>query len=213
MNESAFPNESLGKNNISLKILLIGDSMVGKTCLLLNYVDHVFPEEHIATIGVEYKDKYIIKDDYNIRLQLWDTAGQERFGSITKNIYKGVNGVLFIYDITSRKSFNSIKKWIKETENCDEEIKGVILGNKVDLEDERQVYKEDLEEIGKEKNMKVLEISAKNFININECFDLLVEEILDKKTEKEIMDRYSRKKKNDISISTKKTVKQKKGCC
>ena len=197
MNENSFSftSENAGENNISLKILLIGDSMVGKTCLLLNYVDHVFPEDHIATIGVEYKDKYITKDNYNIRLQLWDTASQERFNSITKNIYRGANGVLFIYDITNRQSFNSVRKWIKDTESYDEDIKGIILGNKIDLEDQRQVKTEELEEFGNEKQMKVMEISAKTNENVNECFDLLVDELLDKKTESEIMERYSRKKK------------------
>ena len=215
MNENSFSftSENAGENNISLKILLIGDSMVGKTCLLLNYVDHVFPEDHIATIGVEYKDKYITKDNYNIRLQLWDTAGQERFNSITKNIYRGANGVLFVYDITNRQSFNSVKKWIKETESFDEDIKGIILGNKIDLEDERKVDKDELEEFGKERQMKVMEISAKSNINVNECFDLIIEELLDKKTEGEIMERYSRKKKCDLSISSKQKITKKQGCC
>jgi Ras-related protein Rab-1A len=213
MNENSFSSENTGENRITLKILLIGDSMVGKTCLLLNYVDHVFPDEHIATIGVEYKDKYITRDNYNIRLQLWDTAGQERFNSITKNIYRGANGVLFVYDITNRQSFNSVKKWIKDTESFDEEIKGIILGNKIDLEDDRKVDKDELEEFGKERQMKVMEISAKSNINVNECFDLIVDELLDKKTEDEIMERYSRKKKCDLSISSKQKITKKQGCC
>ena len=212
-NENSFSNENTGKNQISLKILLIGDSMVGKTCLLLNYVDHIFPDDHIATIGVEYKDKYITKDNYDIRLQLWDTVGQERFNSITKNIYRGANGVLFVYDITNRQSFNSVKKWIKETESFDEDIKGIILGNKIDLEDERKVDKDELEEFGKERQMKVMEISAKSNINVNECFDLIIEELLDKKTEGEIMERYSRRKKCDLSISSKQKITKKQGCC
>jgi small GTP-binding protein len=213
MNENSFSSENTGENRITLKILLIGDSMVGKTCLLLNYVDHVFPDEHIATIGVEYKDKYITRDNYNIRLQLWDTAGQERFNSITKNIYRGANGVLFVYDITSRQSFNSVKKWIKDTQSIDEDIKGIILGNKIDLEDKRVVGTDELEEFGKERQMKVMEISAKNNINVNECFDLIVDELLDKKTEDEIMERYSRKKKCDLSISSKQKITKKQGCC
>ena len=213
MNENSFSSENTGENRITLKILLIGDSMVGKTCLLLNYVDHVFPDDHIATIGVEYRDKYITKDNYDIRLQLWDTAGQERFNSITKNIYRGANGVLFVYDITSRQSFNSVKKWIKDTQSIDEDIKGIILGNKIDLEDKRVVGTDELEEFGKEMQMKVMEISAKTNKNVNECFDLLVDELLDKKTENEIMERYSRKRKNNLSISSKHKEAKKQGCC
>ena len=161
------------KNLISLKILLIGDSHVGKTSLLLKYVDDFFPEEHIATIGIEYKDKIINKDGYNIRLQIWDTAGQERFNSITKNIYRNTNGVLFVYDVTNRKSYNSMKNWIKDTEKIDKDIKGIILANKIDLE-EREVNTDELEELGNKMNMKFLETSAKDNNNVKEAFFLLV---------------------------------------
>ena len=202
------------KNLISLKILLIGDSHVGKTSLLLKYVDDFFPEEHIATIGIEYKDKIINKDGYNIRLQIWDTAGQERFNSITKNIYRNTNGVLFVYDVTNRKSYNSMKNWIKDTEKIDKDIKGIILANKIDLE-EREVNTDELEELGNKMNMKFLETSAKDNINVKEAFILLVEELLKDKNEKEILEMYSSNKRSDLSIGTKKTAidKKKKGCC
>ena len=206
--------ENNSKKEICLKILIIGDSQVGKTSLLLKFVDHVFPEDHISTIGVEYKDKYIIKGNYNILLQIWDTAGQERFHSITKNIYRNTNGVLFVYDIANKPSFDNIKNWIKDTKSIDKDIKGVILGNKIDLEDSRQVGKDYLEEIGEKNKMPVLEVSAKNNINVNEGFNLLIDELLKDKTEDEIMELFSRKNRSDLSISTKKSsVKKKGGCC
>ena len=206
--------ENNSKKEICLKILIIGDSQVGKTSLLLKFVDHVFPEDHIATIGVEYKDKYIIKGNYNILLQIWDTAGQERFHSITKNIYRNTNGVLFVYDIANMPSFDNIKNWIKDTKSIDKDIKGVILGNKIDLEDSRQVGKDYLEEIGEKNKMPVLEVSAKNNINVNEGFNLLIDELLKDKTEDEIMELFSRKNRSDLSIGTKKSsVKKKGGCC
>ena len=203
------------KIKLSLKILLIGDSQVGKTSLLLKYTEHVFPEEHIATIGVEYKDKFIIKDNYNIRLQIWDTAGQERFHSITKNIYRNANGVLFVYDITNQESFNNIKNWIKDLQNVGNDIKGVIIGNKLDLEQKRDVSKEDLEEIGKKNQMPFLETSAKQNINVNEGFDLLVNELLKGKNDNQIVEMFSRKTRSDLSISSKSTAKKQKkgGCC
>ncbi len=203
------------KIKLSLKILLIGDSQVGKTSLLLKYTEHVFPEEHIATIGVEYKDKFILKDNYNIRLQIWDTAGQERFHSITKNIYRNANGVLFVYDITNQESFSNIKNWIKDLQNVGNDIKGVIIGNKIDLEQKRDVSKQDLEEIGKKYNMPILETSAKQSINVNEGFELLVNELLKGKTENQIVEMFSRKTRSDLSISSKtnSTKKQKSGCC
>ena len=203
------------KIKLSLKILLIGDSQVGKTSLLLKYTEHVFPEEHIATIGVEYKDKFILKDNYNIRLQIWDTAGQERFHSITKNIYRNANGVLFVYDITNQESFSNIKNWIKDLQNVGNYIKGVIIGNKIDLEQKRDVSKQDLEEIGKKYNMPILETSAKQSINVNEGFELLVNELLKGKNENQIVEMFSRKTRSDLSISSKtnSTKKQKSGCC
>ena len=203
------------KIKLSLKILLIGDSQVGKTSLLLKYTEHVFPEEHIATIGVEYKDKFILKDNYNIRLQIWDTAGQERFHSITKNIYRNANGVLFVYDITNQESFSNIKNWIKDLQNVGNDIKGVIIGNKIDLEQKRDVSKQDLEEIGNKYNMPILETSAKQSINVNEGFELLVNELLKGKNENQIVEMFSRKTRSDLSISSKtnSTKKQKSGCC
>ena len=198
---------------LCLKILIIGDSQVGKTSLLLNYIDKIFPEEHISTIGVEYKEKFIKKDDFNIKLQVWDTAGQERFRSITKSIYRNTNGVLFVYDITNKESFANVKNWIKDTENIDKDIKGVILGNKIDLEDKRIITKEDLEEIGKKYKMPALEVSAKSGININESFDLLVDELFKNKSREDIINSYLRKNKSDLSVSTKNSIRNQKGCC
>ena len=213
--EESEDSDDITKKKISLKILLLGDTEVGKTSLLLKYIDHVFPEEHIATIGVEYKVKFIVKDDYNIKLQIWDTAGQERFHSITKSIYRNTNGVLFVYDITKKSTFKNIKNWIKDTENVDKEIKGVIIGNKIDLDENREIEEDDLKELSNKKNMPALECSAKNNINVNEAFNRLIDELLKDKTESQIMEFYSRKNRSDLSISTKKITnpKKKKGCC
>ena len=216
MSEEESCSEDDQRIKLSLKILLIGDSQVGKTSLLLKYTEHVFPEEHIATIGVEYKDKFIIKDNYNIRLQIWDTAGQEKFHSITKNIYRNANGVLFVYDITNKDSFINIKQWIKDLQNVGNNIKGVIIGNKVDLEQSRQVDKNDLEEVGQKYEMPFLETSAKTNIEVNEGFEILVNELLKGKNENQIVEMYSRKTRSDLSISSKNSTvnnKKKTGRC
>ena len=206
-------NDKDNLNQIGLKILIIGDSQVGKTSLLLKYVDNIFPEEHIGTIGVEYKDKYVTRGKFNIRLSIWDTAGQERFRSITKNIFRNANGVLFVYDVTVKKSFESIREWIKDTQKIDKDIKGIILGNKIDL-DNKVVGKDYLEDLGKKFKMPVLEVSAKDNINVAEGFNLIVDELLKDKTEEEIIELYSRKNKSDLSINTNKTdVRQKTRCC
>ena len=202
-------------NELTIKILLLGDSRVGKTSLLLNYVDKMFPEAHISTLGVEYKEKTINKNNFNIRLQIWDTAGEERFRSITKNIFRNANGILFVYDITNKESFVNIKNWIKDTENIDKEIKGLIIGNKIDLEEERKISLEDLEEIGQKYNKPFIETSAKTGANVNECFEVLIDELFKNKSRDEIKSMYLRKNKNDLSISTKKTKAKEKsgGCC
>ena len=207
-------NNQNDKTLLTLKLLIIGDSRVGKTSLLLNYVEKIFPEAHISTLGVEYKEKEIIKDNYIIRLQIWDTAGEERFRSITKSIYRNANGILFVCDITNRESFKNIKNWIKDADNVDKDIKGIIIGNKIDLDNERVVSVEDLEEIGKKYNMPFIEASAKTGMNVNKCFEVLIDELFKNKNADEIKEKYLRKNKNDLSISTKKTnVKEKGGCC
>ena len=206
-------NEDDKKIKLSLKLLLIGDSEVGKTSLLLKYTEHIFPEEHIATIGVEYKDKFITKENYNIRLQIWDTAGQERFHSITKNIYRNTNGVLFIYDITKRESFDNIKNWIIDLESIESDIKGIILGNKNDLNEKREVNLNELKSLGEQFNMPFMETSAKNNINVNEGFELIVNELLKDKDDNQIMEMFSRKTKSDLSVCSTKPQNNQKKCC
>ena len=203
------------KIKIAFKLLLMGDSQVGKTSLLLNYTEHIFPEEPIATIGVEYKDKYIIKDNYNIRLQIWDTAGQERFRSITKSIYRNANGVLFVYDITNKESFANIKNWIKDLQNVGNDIKGIIVGNKIDLDPERIIDKKDLEEMANKYQMPFIETSAKQNTFVNDAFNLIIDELLKDRTEEQIVEMFSRKTKSDLSVTTKKTNEKlkKNGCC
>ena len=201
---------------LTFKILLLGDSAVGKTSLLTKYVNNTFQEQHIATIGVEYKDKYIIKNDFNIRLQIWDTAGQERFHSISKNLYRGTNGVLFVYDITSKESFDNLKHWIKEFQDVEGDIKGVILGNKYDLKEERVIQEKDVINFSEQYQMPYLETSAKDNINVKEGFELMVDELLKGKNQDYLIERFLRKTRNDLSLETDKPQdkkKKKKGCC
>ena len=154
------------KPEIRLKLLIIGDSNVGKTSMLLNYTDNYFPETHLATIGVEYKVKELASDKYNITLQIWDTAGQERFRSITKSFFRNTNGILFVYDITSRKSFQSVKDWIKDSELHDNGFEKILAGNKIDLSEKREVPFDELKDFGEKKKIEVIETSAKNRTNI-----------------------------------------------
>ena len=202
------------KPQIKLKLLIIGDSSVGKTSMLLSYTDNYFPESHLATIGVEYKVKEIVTDKYNISLQIWDTAGQERFRSITKSFFRNTNGIIFVYDVTCRKSFQSVKEWIKDSELHDNGFDKILCGNKIDLKEKREVNFDELEEFGMKKKIEVMEISARERINIDEAFQKIINLILSNKTDKEITDEFGIKNNNnDINLDKNNTKKRKQGCC
>ena len=197
---------------IKLKLLIIGDSNVGKTSMLLNYTDNYFPESHLATIGVEYKVKELKTDKYNITLQIWDTAGQERFRSITKSFFRNTNGILFVYDITSRKSFQSVKDWIKDSELHDTGFEKILVGNKIDLKEKREVNFEELKEYGAKKKIDVIEASAKERTNIDEAFQKIVDLILSNKNEMEILGQFGVNNNTDVNLGKNKEP-VKKDCC
>ena len=188
--------------DLNIKLLIVGDSNVGKTSLLLQYTDNYYPDQHTATIGFEYKIKIFQYKDYNIKLQIWDTAGQERFHSITNNFFHNADGILFVYDITSRETFNGVKVWIKEAEDIGDFFKKLLIGNKCDLSDKRNVSIEELENYCKEKNMYFFETSAKENIYLVEAFNKIVELILENKTDEEIIREFG-VKKSSLSISSK----------
>ena len=202
-------------DEISLKILLIGDSFVGKTSLLLKYCDGQFPEAHMATIGVEFKDKIINVGKWKVRLQIWDTSGQERFRSITQNFYRNADGILFVYDVTNRESFSHIKDWLMDSQVEDSDIKRILVGNKVDLEDKRAIDAEKMNSFAESKKMKCFETSAKSGENVETIFKEISSLILENKTDEEILEQFSKNIPN-VSISTVKTnssLTKKKKCC
>ena len=201
------------KPELKLKILIIGDTAVGKTSILLKYVDNFFPETHMATIGVEYKVKTITTDKYKITLNIWDTAGQERFRSITKSFFNNTNGIVFVYDITKKESFDGVKNWIKDSEPY-AKFESILCGNKVDLEKKREVKIDTLKEFGLKKKMEVFETSAKNGTNIEQAFKKLIDLILKSRSEMELIGEFGVKSGQKLNLS-KKTTNQKEGklCC
>lgn len=161
------------------KVLLLGDSAVGKTCFLLRYSDDSFTENHISTIGLDYRLKMItLENEKIVKMQIWDTAGQDRFRAITKNYYKGAHGIVLIYDVTNLQSFNNIKNWLSQIkENTTEKVKIVLVGNKIDEEHLRKVSHEEGKKLSEEYNLEFFETSAKNNIRIEDTFNHLTREI------------------------------------
>lgn len=199
---------------VSLKILIVGDSNVGKTSLLLKYTDDYFSEAHVATIGVEYKIKTIMINGMQVKLQIWDTSGQERFRSLTQNFFRNANGVVFVYDITDKKTFDNIKDWMLASQNSESDFKSLIVGNKCDLEEERQVTNDVLKKYSEKKKIQAFETSAKDNINVSTMFETLANLILENKNEEEIREEFG-EKNHSLSVCSKKgdVIVKKKSCC
>ena len=192
---------------ILYKVLLLGDWSVGKTCLLMRYMDNTFTEMHLSTIGIDSKVKIVnLKEGLDAKIQIWDTAGQERYKTIAKSYIKGANGILLVYDVTQRASFEGIKNWIKQIKDqVSSRVSVVLIGNKTDLVDKREVKTEEGEELGKEYNYQFFETTAKDGININEAFEALI---------KAIAETYSYKPVNHgYKLENEKVLNESKGCC
>jgi Ras-related protein Rab-1A len=161
------------------KILLLGDSEVGKSCFLMRYADNVFVDNYITTIGLDYKLKYVQLDSGQvIKVQLWDTAGQDRYRTIAKNYYKGSHGILLLYDVTKTSSFENIREWIKDIrEEVYEKAIIFLIGNKIDKKDQIKIKTEDAEKLAEEFNIPFFEASAKSGENVDEIFKALYKKI------------------------------------
>lgn len=160
------------------KLLLIGDSGVGKSCLLLRFADDTYTESYISTIGVDFKIRTIELDGKTIKLQIWDTAGQERFRTITSSYYRGAHGIIVVYDITDAESFNNVKQWLSEIERfaC-EGVNKLLVGNKSDLVQKRAVSTEQAQQLASTLSIPFLETSAKNATNVEKAFLTMAGEI------------------------------------
>ena len=199
-------------DDIILKILLLGDMTVGKTTLLLKYVDNFLPDTYISTMGVDYKMKKIEYKNIEVTLQIWDTAGQERYRALTKSYLKGSDGILFLYDITKKESFDSIKNWIECTAEHSNVTK-ITVGNKIDMEEKREVTEEMKQNFHKDYDFEDIEISAKKGINVEKVFELLVEKILGDMNRDQIVKKYGRRYSDGSSIVSHFDHSCKKKCC
>ena len=169
------------KYDFDLKILLLGDQAVGKTSLIVNYIDKTFNSNMIGTAGIDFKKKVIILNSKRIKVNIFDTAGQERFRNIAKNLYRNTNGIMLVYDVTDVKSKESVIEWTEIIKkNVENEIELLLIGNKVDLIGERKISTDEGDIISKDFNFPFIETSAKTGKNVSEAFLNIINKIVDK---------------------------------
>lgn len=178
------------RNEILGKVLILGNSQVGKSSILNQFAEGVFSETIPPTLGIDYKINQVTVGDKSIKLQIWDTAGQERFKSITENFYKGAQGILLVFDLTDKASFDNISTWIKNIyEKAGRNVVVCLVGNKLDLyrklqedptKQEKLVTDEMVQELLKENNFHYLKTSAKENTNIKEAFQYIAQELMKK---------------------------------
>ena len=167
------------KYDLMFKILLLGDSGVGKSSLLLRYTKNEFISDLRSTIGVEFALKYLTIDNFQLKVQIWDTAGMERYRSITNAYYKGAKGVIVVYDICRKKSFENVDKWIDDFKSkADDDAVIILIGNKSDLDEKREVSKEEAESKAQKNKFGFMETSAKDNNNVQKAFETLFHEIV-----------------------------------
>ena len=160
------------------KLLLIGNSGVGKSCILMRYADNSFTENFFNTIGVDFKIKTISLNDQVIKMQIWDTAGQDRFRTLTSSYYRGAHGIIIVYDVTNKDSFDNVRQWMTEIEKfASESVNKLLVGNKSDLEEQREVTSEEGMELAKKFDIPFLEVSAKNSTHVDDTFKTMASEI------------------------------------
>lgn len=191
------------------KLLLIGDSGVGKSCLLLRFADNTYNSDYISTIGVDFKIKTIkLDNDKIVKLQIWDTAGQERFRTITSSYYRGAQGIIIVYDVTDLESFNNLNNWLQEIDKFGTNgVTKLIVGNKNDLTDKKQVTLEMAQEFAKEKGgLTVLETSALSSENVEQAFLTMAKEIKENQDKNDKLGEGSGQEGNKIDLSGGKSL-------
>ncbi|KAF3701312.1 Ras-related protein Rab-15 [Channa argus] len=165
--------------DILCRLLMLGDSGVGKTCMLRRFTESEFDPSHISTIGVDFKMKTVEIDGIKVRVQIWDTAGQERYQTITKQYYRRAQGIVFVYDITNKPSFQHIAKWASDVEEyAPDKVQRILVGNKSDEDLERQVTKDQGNKLAETFGMEFFETSASTSSNISESFIRVTELVL-----------------------------------
>ena len=196
---------------LEARIITLGDSKVGKSSLIVQFMDNKFSFNYMSTVGFDLKRKVMkFNDNEDVKIVIHDTAGQERFRSLTTNYIKKANGILLVYDITDRKSFDNITNWMDNIhEETGDKLPIILVGNKIDLNKERAVSKNEGEEKAKEFGLKFFETSAKEGNNVQKCFRELVELIVEKIHKRRLSTSNNKNKK----LKKSNDIKKKNECC
>ncbi|XP_002119506.1 ras-related protein Rab-3 [Ciona intestinalis] len=166
------------------KLLIIGNSSVGKTSFLFRYADDSFTSAFVSTVGIDFKVKTVFRQDKRVKLQIWDTAGQERYRTITTAYYRGAMGFILMYDITNEESFNSVQDWSTQIKTYSwDNAQVTLVGNKCDMEDERVISTERGKQLADQLGFEFFETSAKDNVNVKQVFERLVDLICVKMSE------------------------------
>ena len=198
---------SLTKNkdyDYIFKLVLIGDTCVGKSCILVRFSDDIFDDNYVTTIGVDFRFKTMIINNKIAKIQIWDTAGQERYRSITTAYYRGAAAILICCDSTNKESFYNLNNWIDEiAKYTDKDVDKLILMNKCDLTEERQIDASEISKFEKENDIKVMEVSAKTGQGVDKAFEYIIGKLIDK----------NEKKNSNTMILQGGNNSNKQGCC
>ncbi|VVB09807.1 unnamed protein product [Arabis nemorensis] len=193
-----------GKVDYVFKVVLIGDSAVGKSQLLARFARDEFSMDSKATIGVEFQTRTLVIEQKSVKAQIWDTAGQERYRAVTSAYYRGAVGAMLVYDMTKRETFDHIPRWLEELRaHADKNIVIILIGNKSDLEDQRAIPTEDAKEFAEKEGLFFLETSALNATNVENSFNTLMTEIFNTVNKKNLA---SSESNNPGSLAGKKIV-------
>ncbi len=195
------------QDEIPIKIMILGNTSVGKTSFIIKYTENTFQEVYLSTIGIDYKIKKLTYNEQKYNLYIYDTTGEERFRSLSFNLIKFTEGVILMYDITNKSSFKSIPEWIESArEHKGENYPIIIIGNKIDLEEKRKITTEEGENLAKKYGLDFFEISNKEDINIKEAIFTLFKKVLIYIEQKDI-------KGNSSILSSNNSSSNKKSCC
>ena len=192
-------------SDITIKLLLIGNTFVGKTLIVQKFIDNTFSKSTVSTIGVDLQSKILDINGKKVKYLIWDTAGEDRMKSMTYAYYRGCHVILIVYDVTIRKSFENVTTWVECVDKfAKTNVLRILVGNKTDLEDKRVISKEEGKKLAEENGLKFYEISAKTMNGIVEMFE---------DVDKEYVQIYEKKKKKNFQLRKAKETKTKKKCC